>query len=627
MDVALDKKLCGYKQIALEKLENILLTIFGRKDLVVEPDMIRILDSFANMTWLKSKGFDKIFKLSSSIPPKTKTLVFMIFANLLTFKHVIDQIQILKSSSQPPEIDAIKEFHIIVVPNLYYIFKHLLESEGLADIVSLHRFSWDFIKVDQNLMLLEIPKTFQQIFIQKDKSVLSSIANSLKVFNIVHKRPNLVLTCGENSEKVIEMVARMESFRKTQKNDNERTPDFNAMIVIDRDADYPSCLLTPVTYSGLMLELYDMKAGVLNIEGENKISSGKLEFLKDPPSKLDEQNDVKTLRMCGSSDEFYTLNKHNHFSDVVNIIKAESKNLEQEKRKYSRDMNLEQMKDFVEQNLPKVAAQKKVLYKHLIICEKIVQEMSLNFEKLQTVEEMIVRNENRKQIFAFFDECLSTNAHKFNILRLVALFHIFNGIGLSGDEINKIIGNYLNAFGHKYLYMFHNLHKAKLFPDILKPGPKNLLQIASNLTKKTSFMTDSLKLKLIPNTDNEIATNEKKKITKTCPSYVFNGNFIPLIAQLANLLIKAENFNEFVTKISGFDMKMQINGELKSLKDASENSKFFPLRPKTVFIFVIGGISYAEVAACKIIESLTGSTIVVASDEVTNGMNLIKSAM
>jgi hypothetical protein len=77
MDVTLEKKLSGFKKIALEKvkhprnnalllnvfdillvlckfqLENILLTIHGRKDLVIEPQIIKILDSFANMTWLK----------------------------------------------------------------------------------------------------------------------------------------------------------------------------------------------------------------------------------------------------------------------------------------------------------------------------------------------------------------------------------------------------------------------------------------------------------------------------------------------------------------------------------------------------------------------------------------------
>lgn len=198
----------------------------------------------------------------------------MVFANLITFKHVLDQISLLKSSSFL-ENDGIKEFHIIVVPSVFFVFRNLVESEGLAGIISLYDFSWDFLKIDRNLLLLEFPSAFQQIFIQKDKSLLSSIAKSLRVFSMIHKRPNLVLTCGKNSEKVIEMLTQ---FKKPS---NDENPDFNTFAIIDRDVDYPSCLLTPVTYSGLMLELFDMKAGILNIEGENKISDGKLGILKE----------------------------------------------------------------------------------------------------------------------------------------------------------------------------------------------------------------------------------------------------------------------------------------------------------------------------------------------------------
>jgi hypothetical protein len=197
----------------------------------------------------------------------------MIFANLVTFKHVLDQILLLKSPTSS-ENDGIKEFHIIVVPSLFFVFRNLVESEGLAGIVSLHGFSWDFLKIDRNLLLLEFPSTFQQIYMQKDKSLLNSIAKSLRVFTMVHKFPNLIFTCGENSEKVIEMLMQL------KKSSIDENPDFNAMVVIDRDVDYPSCLLTPVTYSGLMLELFDMKAGILNIEGENKVSHGKLDILK-----------------------------------------------------------------------------------------------------------------------------------------------------------------------------------------------------------------------------------------------------------------------------------------------------------------------------------------------------------
>ena len=397
----------------------------------------------------------------------------------MTFKHVCDQITFLNNKNPTLAEDSLKEFHIIVVPNLLFTFKSLLESEGLEGIVALHRFSWDFVKIDRNLLSLETTQIFREIFIKSDTSLLSSIASSLRIFSMVHGRPKFILSYGENSDKVLSMVTQMEKLRKTSA--NREFPDFNAMIVMDRDKDYPSCLLTPVTYSALMVELFDIKAGTLTVDAENnKMKTGKLKFLcVDRKESSTDDVEVKTLRMCGTSDELYTYNKYRHFSEVVNLIKAESKNLEEERKKYSRDMNLDQMKEFVHQNLPKVAAQKKVLFKHLVICEKIVQEMSGNFERQQNIEEMILRNGNRKQILSYLDEQLHTNAHQWNILRLICLINICIG-GFSSDEVNKFIGGYLNTFGHKHLDIFQNLMKAKLFPDINRVASKNFIGMAQS---------------------------------------------------------------------------------------------------------------------------------------------------
>jgi vacuolar protein sorting-associated protein 33B len=191
--------------------------------------------------------------------------------------------------------------------------------------------------------------------------------------------------------------------------------------------------------------------------------------------------------------------------------------------------------------------------------------------------------------------------------------------------MNRFMTGYLNTFGHKHLHIFHNLFKAKLFPDFLRPGPKNLIAMASNLTKKTPFMSDAIKLKLIPGSESEALAGSKQKETKACPSYVFNGNYIPLVAQLAQIILKSESFVELSGKLGSFNMKASFNDELKALKDI-QSTKTFPLKTKTLFIFIVGGITYAEVAACNMIESLTGSKIVLASDEITCGTNIIKAA-
>lgn len=239
-----------------------------------------------------------------------------------------------------------KEFHVIVVPNLLCTFKNLVESEGLCGVVALHRFSWDFIKIDRNLLSAELPQIYRDVFLNGDKSLLSSVATSLHIFHMIHGRPKITIALGENSEKILEMVKRMEKLKNPRK--SSEFPDFSTMIVMDRDCDFPSCLLTPVTYSGLMVELFEMSAGTLTIDADNnKMKSGKLDVFKGNSS---EELEVKTLRMCGTSDELYTYNKYRHFSEVVNLIKSESKNLEEERNKYNREMNVEQMKE-VRRNL------------------------------------------------------------------------------------------------------------------------------------------------------------------------------------------------------------------------------------------------------------------------------------
>ena len=550
----------------------------------------------------------------------------------MTFKRVCDQISFLDERFPTPDVgENLKEFHIIVIPNLLFSCKNLLETEGLDGIVALHRFSFDFIKIDRNLVSLELPNIYRDVFIKKDLSLLNSIATSLRIFNMVHGRPRMVISYGENAEKIVTMVNRKENMKKSVAKGKHEHPDFNAMLVMDRSKDFPSCLLTPVTYSSLMVELFDVKAGILAIDpNNNKIKTGKLNFLNiESKDNSSDEAEVKTLRMCGTSDELYTYNKYRHFSEVVNLIKSESKNLEEERNKYSRKMNLEQMKEFVQQNLPKVAAQKKVLYKHLIICEKIVQEMSGNFERQQNFEEMIVRNENRKQILAYIDEQLHTNAHRFNILRLMCLYHICVG-GLTADEVNKFIGAYLNTFGHKHLSVFLNLMNANLFPDINRVATKNLIGMAqSTMPKKTQFQIEAGKVKLVPN--EEPTASDGKQSPKACPSYVFNGNYIPFIAQFASLLLKTENFTEFANKFAHLE-NLKVTGSCfkddpENLKDAtSHSSTAFPIKPRSLFVYVVGGITYAEIAACNMIESLTGSKIVLASDRITSGIDIMKAA-
>jgi len=53
MDITLDDKLNVLQQISQRKLVEILDTIPGAKDLIIEPKLMKVLDSFVGVTVLK----------------------------------------------------------------------------------------------------------------------------------------------------------------------------------------------------------------------------------------------------------------------------------------------------------------------------------------------------------------------------------------------------------------------------------------------------------------------------------------------------------------------------------------------------------------------------------------------
>lgn len=184
--MSINKKLAGIRQISQEKLQNILCSIpSSQKDLVIEPSLIKPLEHVCGASWLRVKGINKIFKFDKdNAPPITGTVVYLITSNLLMFKYVLDQIQKLQPTTKEIGDDLVR-FHVIVLPNVLHSFDVLLEEMGLFGLVRLHRFNWDFINLDTNILSLEYPQIFREVFINDDLSLISSVAHSIRVFNMV----------------------------------------------------------------------------------------------------------------------------------------------------------------------------------------------------------------------------------------------------------------------------------------------------------------------------------------------------------------------------------------------------------------------------------------------------------
>uniref|UniRef100_A0A182QKT9 Vacuolar protein sorting-associated protein 33A n=1 Tax=Anopheles farauti TaxID=69004 RepID=A0A182QKT9_9DIPT len=665
MDSSSSAKLLAFRQIAQEKLQHVFYSIPSEKDLIIDPALIKPLEHVCGASWLRKKGVDKIFKFDpKNPPPKRKQFVYFITSNLLTFKSVLDQIsgyQSQTSSLMEPDIRN-KQYHILVLPSVMASFEHLLEEEGLHGIVELYNFQWDFLLLDESILSLELPNVYADVFVRKDTTPLGSIAHSIRIFNLVMGKPHLVFSLGENAEKILHMVQRTESNKRPGKetgsaqHNTDTEPEYATMLILDRDRDYPACLLTPVVYCGLLLEIQTLNSGSLMVDGENnKIRTGKLPFLQQDVAAQQStasKQEATSLRMSGAQDMIYLEHRYRHFSEVISLLSSQAKALGLEGKAYSREMKLAEMKDYVTNKLPKVAAAKKELFKHLRLCETIVEEIGANFEKHQMIEESILTNTNRKQIMNYILELLSSDAHKYNTLRLVCLYHVT--IGLAGEDMTKLMTAYLNAFGYRHLSLFHNLFQARLFPDTTNLSKTKILSQISIPTLKTPFQIEANKLKQLPTDTNEVPTiavsptagtserDSGMNVGKSCPSYVFNGNYIPLVAQLTHMIFAASSFDNLNTRLGHLE-RLKVSGRTleqadhhytpRTIKELSASghkatlNQLLPFKQKTMFIFIVGGITYAEIAACHLLERTIGAKIVLSSDRIIAGHDLIESVV
>ncbi|XP_030375915.1 vacuolar protein sorting-associated protein 33B [Scaptodrosophila lebanonensis] len=661
LTLTLDKKLQGFQLIAQEKLQAILCSIPGKKELILEPALIKPLEHVCTASWLKLKGIQRIYKHDAKqcIPRVDDQVhIYMIRSTLSTFQALLSQLQ---ATATPTDVasDVLKmygrndaetsiqvtAYHIICVPSCYAYFQTLLEQSGLWGLVQLHHYNWDFIYLDQGVLSMELPNVFECLYLQQNTSPLPALAQSLRILQILCGRPELVVTFGNHSTQLLKMLQTLGDWPSPAKS------EIGAIIIVDRDKDYASSLLTPAIYSGLLLEVFQQRAGEIIIDNTtNKIRSQKLQVLDlktESTGSTAAPAKASSIRMNSACDEIYGDNRYKHFSQASSLVRAQAKALGLEVQKLS-DMKLDEMHDYVARKLPKITEMKAKVLRHLNASEIVIEMLAGNFRKVQSLEEDILNNVSRKRLLSEIDELLITDGQRFNTLRLLCLLHLCAGI--LPEELQTFARNYCNLFGHQELVVFQQLAQAGLLPPLLPDkdkGQRAPTKLLSNLPlpkfKQTEFQANANRLKLLVScADGDIDgadghAESKQASQQACPSFVFNGTYIPLVAQFCSILLKSNSADELANKLSmveGVQLHLNKSPPLTPKAYATQfkshscksQTDLLPLRLRNLFVFVVGGSTYAEVGACDFVSKLMGAQITVASDTLFAGSDLIANA-
>ncbi|XP_057364499.1 vacuolar protein sorting-associated protein 33B-like [Daphnia carinata] len=559
------------------------------KDLVIHEDLMKPIDLVSGARLLREQGVDKMFKLASVAPPwKNYIRLYFIPSVYAVAENVAQQLK-------RHEVEKTVSYHIIVVPKVLTVIHSFFESLGVLDFVTLHSYSWDFIPLDSNLLSLELHHLFKASFLKEENSLLTSVAKALMSFECLLGKFSCVMMLGEKSQRVHNL---MNAWKKEIQPNFPVETEFTHLIMLDRNIDFVSLLLTQLTYEGVLDENLKVKSGFVYLDADG---------VEGP----------QRLMLNATSDEIYGEIKGKHISAVFQHLSKKAKELQQ-KRDIKNTDSIEEMKNFVSHDLKKIQSQQKSLALHISACEIVMKRQAGILEELLELQEDAMSGTKMKEYLAFLEDSVARQFDLATILRLCCLYSIMED-GLPEKEYQLLQRQLLQAYGYRHLATLHYLQRLGLFNQrdskmiSLEPLlPDRFARAASLRSEHIPFRKICQRLNLLP-VDESSQANPCAKSGQH-PSYVFGGVYTPLVYHLVEKCVR-EKEPSLGDYVRCFGNNLRI-GDCSHPQSSARGK---------VLVCFIGGVTLAEVASLDLLSRQLGRQIVVATTSTISGPDFMES--
>ncbi|KAF8789208.1 vacuolar protein sorting-associated protein 33B-like [Argiope bruennichi] len=598
------------KQASADKLFNLLNSIDGNKDLVLDKELICSLDYIASFSQLKTCKVEKVFKLEpGAAPGRTEKCVYLIKPTIQNTKIIADHISASRS------IDSNKRFWIINVPRKLFACETVLEREGVYGHVKQMELPLGFLCLDRDLFSLELPDFFNSFYIKGDLTYVHTAAMALvQLCKICGPLPK-IFGQGKCAKMVIDL---MNLIMKETTFDSSGSDKLSHLVILDRDIDYVSVLLSQLTYEGMLDEFFG-------------INSGRIIFPKEVTAK---EESIKVV--LNSSDVVFSEIRNNYFASVFSLLRDKAKELQAKSETSS--MSLGDIKKFVTQEMKNIRQQHTSLSLHIGACEVILNTKSEeNFQERLRIERDILEGQNLRECLTYTEDVINRQDSYSSALRLMCLLSISQD-GLLSADYESLAIQFRQSYGCKYVSTLYKLKKLGLLLDqapLLPPSSvrsSKITEVATNKATKiaekvatavafpkySSFRAISKKFNLIPSEEQSIDLKNP-----TDMSYVFGGTYVPLVGKITEQIVvhgTLKNLEE--------NMKLLPGSTLINYKADKDTGYVIPTKDiasKTVFVYVLGGITFAEVAALRLLGQLHGCKILIGTTSFISGNSLLKS--
>ncbi|TQV99669.1 vacuolar sorting protein [Cordyceps javanica] len=629
---------------ARKDLLYLLEGVRGKKNLVFDRSLVGPVGLIVKVATLQEYGVDKFFILeNNNVDASQHNVVFIARGECARQADAIaKQIKRVQRESQ-----STHEFHVCWVPRRTLVSDQIFEEAGVLGDVNVSEIPLSFFPLDKDILSLELEDAFRDLYLHKDVTPNYLLAKALMDIQHVHGLFPRITGKGDNARKVADLLIRMrQEALAGQVGDDTRharlTPSMtnDSVILIDREVDFVTPLLTQLTYEGLIDELFEIR--------HNQTKADTTIVGPGAQSSNASQNRKRNIVLDGS-DKLYGELRDSNFAVVGNQLNKVARRLQQVQSDYEakhKTKTLAELKDFVTQ-LPGYQQEHQSVRLHTGLAEEIIKHTkSDQFVGLLEVQQNLAAGADPSSQLDGIEELIAREAPIRETLRLLCVYSCISG-GIKPKDFDQFKRLILQGYGYQHMLTLNNLEKLQLFLSRSSPLAGMIPMTANTGTTgtKTNYTYLRKQLRLIV---DEVKEDDPNDI-----AYVYSG-YAPLSIRLVQCILQKpylqsitrgnsapnagnalpaggsqgwHGFDEAVKHARGETFYEIQKGEDKAVKARALLSGGG--NKQTTFVVFIGGITFTEIAALRFIakQEEERRNIVICTTSIISGNRMMDAAI
>ncbi|TVY44811.1 Vacuolar protein sorting-associated protein [Lachnellula occidentalis] len=640
------------KDKARKDILYLLEGVRGKKNLVIETALAGPIGLFVKFSTLQDYGVDKVFLLENGNADVSQRNVVFI-ARGECAKHaqsIADHIKRMQRESQTGH-----EFSIFWVPRRTLVAEKILEESGVLGDTSIAEFPLYFLPLEKDLLSLELEDSFADLYLRKDPTPTFLLARALMLIQQKHGLFPRITGKGDNAKRLADLLARMRQELIAGEDSNESnklglTPSttIESLIIIDREVDSATPLLTQLTYEGLIDEVVGIQHNQADVDSSvvgaaPQPAPGPSKAVGGAPAPAQAK---KRKIMLDSSDKLYHQLRDTNFAIVGSLLNKVARRLQTDYDSRHGSKTTAELREFVNK-LPGYQAEQQSLKIHTGLAEDIMKHTRTDqFGRLLEVQQNLAAGADPSSQHEAIEELIARDAPLAEVLRIMCLESCISG-GIKPRDLENFKKMILQAYGYQHILTLDALEKLQLLLSRTSPMATMIPMTGGashhHTGTKTNYTYLRKALRLIVDEVNEHDPNDI--------AYVYSG-YAPLSVRLVQCILQKQymtsiirggnantavatggasqgwrGFEEVVKHVCGQTFDEVQKGEDKAVKARALLTGSG--EKKTVFVVFLGGITFTEIAALRFIakQEEARKDIIICTTSIISGNRIMDAAI